>query len=111
MSSLKKVNPILPDELINLIMCYRSSNTNTIFKDDEFIRYAINNMNVIITEEDGTEYLYEKYSFAQSYFIAKSYFIEISPMDEDHFIKSNIYNYAMMDEDYVDTLNEYNRYH
>ena len=111
MSSLKKVNPILPDELINLIMCYTSSNTNTVFKDNEFVRYAINNMNVIITEEDGTEYLYEKYSFAQSYFIAKSYFIEISPMDEDHFIKSNIYNYAMMDEDYVDTLNEYNRYH
>ena len=105
MSSLKKVNPILPDELINLIMCYTSSNTNTIFKDNEFVKYAINNMNVIITEEDGTEYLYEKYSFAQSYFIAKSYFIEISPMDEDHFIKSNIYNYAMMDEDYVDTLN------
>ena len=111
MSSLKKVNPILPDELINLIMCYTSSNTNTVFKDNEFVRYAINNMNVIITEENGTEYLYEKYSFAQSYFIAKSYFIEISPMDEDHFIKSNIYNYAMMDEDYVDTINEYNRYH
>ena len=111
MSSLKKVNPILPDELINLIMCYTSSNTNTVFKDNEFVRYAINNMNVIITEEDGTEYLYEKYSFAQSYFIAKSYFIEISPKNEDYFIKSNIYNYAMMDEDYVDTLNEYNRYH
>lgn len=111
MSSLKKINPILPDELINLIMCYTSSNTNTIFKDDEFVRYAINNMNVIITEEDGTEYLYEKYSFAQSYFIAKSYFIEISPKNEDYFIKSNIYNYAMMDEDYVDTLNEYNRNH
>ena len=111
MSSLKKVNPILPDELINLIMCYTSSNTNTVFKDNEFVRYAINNMNVIITEEDGTEYLYEKYSFAQSYFIAKSYFIEISPKNEDYFIKSNIYNYAMMDEDYVDTLNEYNRNH
>ena len=111
MSSLKKVNPILPDELINLIMCYTSSNTNTVFKDNEFVRYAINNMNVIITEEDGTEYLYEKYSFAQSYFIAKSYFVEISPKNEDYFIKSNIYNYAMMDEDYVDTLNEYNRYH
>ena len=105
MSSLKKVNPILPDELINLIMCYTSSNTNTIFKDNEFVKYAINNMNVIITEEDGTEYLYEKYSFAQSYFIA------ISAKDEDHFIKSNIYNYAMMDEHYVDTKNEYNRYH
>ena len=111
MSSLKKVNPILPDELINLIMCYTSSNTNTVFKDNEFVRYAINNMNVIITEEGGTEYLYEKYSFAQSYFIAKSYFIEISPKNEDYFIKSNIYNYAMMDEDYVDTLNEYNRNH
>lgn len=111
MSSLKKVKAILPDELINLIMCYMSSNTNSIFKNDEFVRYAINNMNVIITEEDGTEYLYEKYSFAQSYFIAKSFFIEISPKNEDHFIKSNIYNYAMMDEDYVDTLNEYNRNH
>ena len=111
MSSLKKVNPILPDELINLIMCYTSSNTNTVFKDNEFVRYAINNMNEIITEEDGTEYLYEKYCFAQSYFIAISYFIEISPKDEDHFIKNNIYNYAMMDEDYVDTLNEYNRNH
>ena len=111
MSSLKKVKPILPDELINLIMCYTSSNTNTIFKDNEFVKYAINNMNVIITEEDGTEYLYEKYSFAQSYFIAKSYFVEVSPKNEDYFIKSNIYNYAMMDEDYVDTKNEYNRYH
>ena len=105
MSSLKKVKPILPDELINLIMCYMSSNTNSIFKNDEFVRYAINEMNVIITEEDGTEYLYEKYSFAQSYFIA------ISKYDEDHFIKSNLYNYAMMDEDYVDTKNEYNRNH
>jgi hypothetical protein len=102
---------ILPDELINLIMCYTSSNTNTIFKNNEFVKYALNNMNEIITEEDKTEYLYEKYSFAQSYFIAISYFIELNPMDEDHFIKSNIYNYAMMDEDYVNTKNEYNRYH
>jgi hypothetical protein len=35
----------------------------------------------------------------------------ISAKDEDYFIKSNIYNYAMMDEDYIDTKNEYNRYH
>ena len=62
-------------------------------------------MNIIITEEDGSEYLIERYSFAQSYFIA------ISKYDEDHFIKSNLYNYAMMDEDYVDTKNECNRYH
>ena len=41
-------------------------------------------MNVDITEEDGTEYLYEKYSFAQSYFIT------ISRNDEDYFIKSNM---------------------
>ena len=105
MSSLKYVCPTMPHELINLIMCYMSSNTNTIFKSNDFVKYAINEMNVIITEEDGTEYLYEKYSFAQSYFIT------ISAKDEDHFIKSNIYNYAMMDEDYVDTKNEYNRYH
>ena len=32
MSSLKKVKAILPDELINLIMCYMSSNTNAIIK-------------------------------------------------------------------------------
>jgi hypothetical protein len=105
MSSLKKVKATLPNELINLIMCYMSSNTNTIFKNNEFVKYALNEMNVIITEEDETEYLYEKYSFAQSYFIS------ISAKDEDYFIKSNIYNYAMMDEDYVDTINEYNRYH
>ena len=105
MSSLTSVKPTLPDELINLIMCYMSSNTDSIFKNDEFVRYAINNMNVIITEEDGSEYLYEKYTFAQSYFIA------ISAKDEEYFIKSNIYNYAMMDDDYVDTKNEYNRNH
>ena len=69
------------------------------------ILYALNQINEIITEEDDTEYLYEKYSFAQSYFIA------ISAKDEDYFIKSNIYNYAMIDEDYVDTKNEYNRNH
>ena len=105
MSSLKKVKPILPDELINLIMCYMSSNTNSIFKNDKFVKYAINEMNIIITKEDGTEYFYEKHSFAQSYFIA------ISKYDEDHFIKRNLYNYAMMDEENVDTKNEYNRYH
>jgi hypothetical protein len=43
------------------------SDTNTIFKNNEFVKYALNEINVIITEEDGTEYLYEKYSFAQSY--------------------------------------------
>ena len=105
MSSLTSVKTTLPNELINLIMSYMSSNTNTIFKNNEFVQYAKNEMNVVITEEDGTEYLYEKYSFAQSYFIT------ISAKDEDHFIKSNIYNYAMNDEDYVDTKNEYNRYH
>ena len=47
----------------------------------------------------------EKYTFAQSYFIA------ILAKDEDYFINSNIYNYAMMDEDYVDTKNESNRNH
>ena len=105
MSSLTSVKPTLPNELINLIMSYMSSNTNTIFKNNEFVQYAKNEMNVVITEEDGTEYLYEKYSFAQSYFIT------ISRNDEEYFCKSNIYNYAMMDEDYVDTINEYNRYH
>ena len=105
MSSLSSVKPTLPNELINLIMSYMSSNTNTIFKNNEFVQYAKNEMNVVITEEDGTEYLYEKYSFAQSYFI------KISRNDEEYFCKSNIYNYAMMDEDYVDTINEYNRYH
>ena len=82
-----------------------SSNTNSIFKKNELVKYAINEMNVIITEEDGSEYLYEKYTFAQSYFIA------ISRNDEEYFCKSNIYNYAMMDDDYVDTKNEYNRNH
>ena len=86
-------------------MCYMSSNTNTIFKNNDFVKYAIIEMNVIIAEEDRTEYLYEKYSFAQSYFIA------MSVKEQDHFIKSNIYNYAMMDEDYVDTKNDCNRYH
>jgi hypothetical protein len=105
MSSLKNIKAILPNELINLIMCYMSSDTSSIFKNNDFVKYALNEMNVIITEEDGTEYLYEKYSFAQSYFIT------ISKYDEDHFIKSNIYNYAMMDDDYVDTKNEYNRNH
>ena len=105
MFSLTNVNSTLPNKLINLFMCYMSSNTNNIFKNNEFVKYALNEINVIITEEDGTEYLYEKYSFAQSYFIA------ISAKDEDYFIKSNIYNYAMMDEDYVDTKNEYNRNH
>ncbi len=79
-------------------MCYMSSNTNNIFKNNEFVKYALNQINEIITYEAGTEYLYENdYSFAQSYFIA------ISAKDEDYFIKSNIYNYAMMDEDYVTT--------
>ncbi len=100
---LNKLN--LPNELINLIMSYTSSNTNSIFKNNNFVKYALNEMNVDITEEDGTEYLYEKYSFAQSYFIT------ISRNDEDYFIKSNIYNYAMMDEDYINTKNEYNRNH
>ena len=66
-------------------MCYMSSHTNNIFKNNEFIIYALNEINVIITEEDGTEYLYEKYTFAQSFFIA------ISAMDEDYVMKSNIY--------------------
>ena len=105
MSSLTSVKPTLPNEPINLIMSYMSSNTNTIFKNNEFVQYVKNEMNVVITEEDGTEYLYKKYSFAQSYFIT------ISRNDEEYFCKSNIYNYAMMDEDYVDTINEYNRYH
>ena len=100
---LNKLN--LPNELINLIMSYTSSNTNSIFKNNNFVKYALNEMNVDITEEDGTEYLYEKYSFAQSYFIT------ISRNDEDYFIKSNIYIYAMMDEDYINTKNEYNRNH
>ena len=81
-----KTNAYLPNELINLFMCYMPSKTNSIFKNNEFVKYAINETNVKITEEDRTEYLYEKYSFAQSYFIV------ISAKDEDHFIKSNIYN-------------------
>ena len=105
MSSLTNVNSTLPNELINLIMCYMSSSTNTVFKNNEYVKYALNEMNVVITEEDETEYLYEKYSFAQSYFIS------ISAKDEDYFIKSNIYSSTMMDKDYVDTKNEYNRNH
>ena len=105
MSSLTNDKAILPNDLFNLIMCYMSSNTNYTYTNNEFVKYAINEMNVIMTEEDETEYLYEKYSFAQSYFIA------ISAKDEDYFINSNIYNYAMMDGDYVDTKNEYNRKH
>ena len=30
---------------------------------------------------------------------------------EEYFSNSKIYNYSNMDSDYVDTLNEYNRYH
>ncbi len=106
MSSLTNVNSTLPNELVDMIMCYMSSNTNTIFKNNEFVKYALNQINEIITYEDGTEYLYENdCSFAQSYFRV------ISGNDEDYFIKSNINNYAMMDEDYVTTKNEYNRNH
>ena len=52
MSSLTNVKAILPCELINLIMCYMSSNTKTIFKNNEFVKYALNELNVILTEED-----------------------------------------------------------
>ena len=44
MSSLKNVCSTMPHELINLIMCYMSSNTNTIFKNNDFVKYAINEM-------------------------------------------------------------------
>ena len=67
MSSLTNVYSTLSNELINLIMCYMSSNTNNIFKKNEFVKYALNQINEIITYEDGTEYLYENdCSFAPS---------------------------------------------
>ena len=115
MTTSKSNNSNLPIELINLIMSYMSSPVATIFKKDLLVIDAFNHLNEIMVDIFGEECLINKDdSFALSFFlnryIGDAYLKKSKYRDLDierYFINSKIYNYSNMDEDYVNTLNEY----
>ena len=109
----------LPIELINSIMSYMSSPVATIFKKDWLVIDAFNHLNEIMVDIFGEECLINNdISFAHSFFLNKyigdSYLkkSKYRGMDvEEYFSNSKIYNYSNMDEDYINTLNEYYENH
>ena len=115
MTTSKSNNLNLPIELINSIMSYMSSPVASIFKKDWLVIDAFNHLNEIMVDIFGEECLINNdTSFAHSFFlnryIGDSYLkkSKYHEMDvEEHFSNSKIYNYSNMDEDYVNTLNEY----
>ena len=109
----------LPFELINLIMSYMSSPIASIFKKDFMVIDAYNHLNEKMTDIFGEECLINNdmsfaYSFFLNRYIGDSYLkkSKYREMDvEEYFSNSKIYNYSNMDEDYINTLNEYYGYH
>ena len=93
----------LPIELINIIMSYSSSPTSEIIKNAfQEINDEMNEIFIGDYEYGGSDYtIADDTSFARYYFIKK---YESKNMCE------YIYNYAYMAEEYVHTLNEYNRH-
>ena len=109
----------LPIEFINLIMSYMSSPIASIFKKDLLVIDAFDYLNEKIEDIFGEECLINSdTSFALSFFlnryIGDSYLkkSKYHEMDvEEYFSNSKIYNYSNMDEDYINTLNEYYENH
>jgi len=104
MSTLKFNQQNLPMELINSIMMYMSSPTAQIIKNIfQEINEEMNEIFIGDYEYGGSDYkISDNTSFAEYYFI-KQY--------ENKNVCEHIYRYSYMNEEYVNTLNEYNYNH